>query len=293
MLYARDFRSTARQKLGNEWIGAIWGTFALITLVFFLLNNVAGSITGGIVLLLLTGPLTFGMAQTALKVVRGKNIEFNDLFTGFKSFSRAFLLALLKEIFIMLWSLLFIIPGIIKTYSYSMAYYILIDNPQMSANEAIKKSNELMNGNKWRLFCLELSFIGWDLLSVLTVGILQYWITPYKETAYAAFYEEIMREKGFALPADAQQTTMQTQNRSANTCPNCGAPVDGVSKFCTKCGSNVQRTACPGCGAPNDPNARFCVKCGKSLQTVSCPHCGKPNDTDARFCTVCGTYLNK
>ena len=90
-----------------------------------------------------------------------------------------------------LWSLLFVIPGIIATYSYSMSFYILRDNPDMDANAARKASIEMMKGNKWKLFCLELSFIGWMLLSMLTFGILLLWVGPYMETAKAAFYEEL------------------------------------------------------------------------------------------------------
>jgi len=98
---------------------------------------------------------------------------------------------LLRGIFVLLWSLLLIIPGIIAGLSYAMAPYILYENPDMSGSEAIKASKELMDGNKWHFFCLNLSFLGWDILCILTLGIGCLWITPYRQATYAAFYRGI------------------------------------------------------------------------------------------------------
>ena len=150
-----------------------------------------GAVLGSIVTLIITGPFSLGLSIISLNIVRGDNVTVNNLFVGFKRFLDAFLANLINGILIALWSLLFIIPGIIKGYSYSMTYYILADNPSMTANDARKKSMDIMRGNKWRLFCLQLSFIGWLLLCVLTLGILTLWISPYIQTATAAFYEDI------------------------------------------------------------------------------------------------------
>lgn len=141
--------------------------------------------------LLIAGPLSFGFTIIVLRIVRGEKPEIGDLFKGFNDFVRAFLLFLINAVFIALWSLLFVIPGIIKRYSYSMSYFILKDNPELSANEARKESMRLMKGNKWRLFCLDFSFIGWLLLCGLTFGILTLWVSPYMEVAHAEFYESI------------------------------------------------------------------------------------------------------
>ncbi|MDE7216455.1 MAG: DUF975 family protein, partial [Clostridia bacterium] len=115
-------------------------------------------------------------------------------FDGFKYFARSLVLYITNNILIALWSLLFVIPGVIKYCSYSMSYFILLDNPEMSANDARKKSMEMMDGNKWRYFCLQLSYIGWGLLCVLTFGILTLWVSPSMRTATAFFYQSLLPE---------------------------------------------------------------------------------------------------
>ena len=97
----------------------------------------------------------------------------------------------LMYIFIFLWSLLFLIPGIIKSFSYAMTPYILEENPELSANEAIDHSRAMMKGHKFDLFWLYLSFIGWGILCICTLGIGFLWLTPYMNTAVAAFYEDV------------------------------------------------------------------------------------------------------
>jgi uncharacterized membrane protein len=106
-----------------------------------------------------------------------------------------------------------VIPGIIKTYSYSMAAYILQEHPEMTPNDAITKSRELMDGNKWRLFCLHFSFIGWSFLCVFTCGIGYLWLFPYEQTAVAAFYREIWRE-AYGGPEVVTETTPVTEGTS-------------------------------------------------------------------------------
>lgn len=87
-----------------------------------------------------------------------------------------------------------------------MSTFILADNPQLSQSEARKASVEMMNGHKWRLFCLELSFIGWVLLSALTLGILLFWVTPYMHAAFAAFYEDLKSKSNVVINTEAQST---------------------------------------------------------------------------------------
>lgn len=190
MLKAKDFRNIAWQKKTGKW-----GLLALITLIDLVFFSACGALTlcgvGGVAHIVIRGPLLFGCSIVCLNVVRGREVKLEQMFDGFKNFANTFLLGLLNLVFFLLWSLLLVIPGIIKLLSYSMSYFILIDNPEMKPNDARKASMALMKGNKWRLFCLTISFIGWFILSIITCGILFFWVLPYVATAYAAFYESI------------------------------------------------------------------------------------------------------
>lgn len=195
MKRAKEFRRQAWNSIRGKW-GTLVITYLVYLVIFGCVGALSvipslGAVLGSIVTLIITGPFSLGLSIISLNIVRGDNVTVNNLFVGFKRFLDAFLANLINGILIALWSLLFIIPGIIKGYSYSMTYYILADNPSMTANDARKKSMDIMRGNKWRLFCLQLSFIGWLLLCVLTLGILTLWISPYIQTATAAFYEDI------------------------------------------------------------------------------------------------------
>lgn len=200
MLRARDYRERARASLGNDWTGDKWVAFTLIALIYYLIEGGIASTSviaiGALAGIAVEGPLQLGFAYISLDAVRGGRAEFENFFKGFKRFLPAFLLYLLNTLFIFLWSLLFIIPGIVMSYAYSMSYFILSDCPEMTASDARIVSVQMMRGNKWRLFCLMFSFIGWDILSVLTLGILQFWVMPYKQTALAAFYESIKGDFG-------------------------------------------------------------------------------------------------
>lgn len=194
MLKAKDFRKQAWNSLSG-----LWGTMVIINIVLVLITGASGIIP--IVNLLISGPLALGATQIYMSVIRkNRKPEIGQLFDGFSNFTNAFILYILNAILIWLWSLLFIIPGIVKSYSYSMSVYILADNPDISPNDARKKSMQMMKGNKWRLFCLDFSFIGWDLLCIITCGILSFWITPYREAAYAAFYQNLLVEQGLVAP---------------------------------------------------------------------------------------------
>lgn len=148
---------------------------------------------GEIAVFVLSAALLYGVSRYLLKFVRGAQPVIGEIFGGFTSgaekFGRAVLLQLLISIFTALWSLLFIIPGIIAGYRYSMAFYILADNDNISALDALNASKEMMRGHKWELFKLHLSFIGWILLCIITGGIGFIFLSPYMSTAQANFYE--------------------------------------------------------------------------------------------------------
>ena len=196
MLLSKDYRDRARSALGLSWLGNRWGSFAVITLIYMLITAACGAfsiaVIGLIAGIILMGPLEYGMDYISLKAVRGENFQLNDLFEGLNDIVNKILLYIINAVLVFLWSLLFVIPGIIKLIEYSMSYYVLCDNPTMAANEARLESMRLMQGNKWRYFCLMFSFIGWIILSGLTFGILLLWVIPYVRTATAAFYESLV-----------------------------------------------------------------------------------------------------
>lgn len=193
MMVAKDYRHAAWRKLSGNW-----GTMILIMIIEGLITSGVAAATfflGGLGGLIVAGPLTLGVVIASLNVVGSRKAKIEQMFEGFKkNFLSSFLLNILISILVSLWSLLFIIPGIIKTYSYSMSFYVLADNPSMGANDARKRSMEIMNGNKWRLFCLHFSFIGWILLSMLTFGILLLFVVPYMQIAEAEFYRSLVPE---------------------------------------------------------------------------------------------------
>lgn len=191
---AADYRRLARQHLQGDY-----STVLLLTLVYSLLLSALSSF--GIGILLLGGVLTLGFSSALLSLIRTGATRIEFLFDGFKQDLGAQIVAyILQSLFTMLWTLLFIIPGIVKTFSYSMTFYILRDNPGISGSEAIERSRKMMDGHKFELFCLQLSFIGWILLSILTFGIGTIFLMPYMETAKAEFYQSLkIQEMGFTV----------------------------------------------------------------------------------------------
>ncbi|NJP40123.1 DUF975 family protein [Oscillospiraceae bacterium HV4-5-C5C] len=129
---------------------------------------------------------------------RREQPSFGQLFSRFNIWSSAIALQLLRLIFTFLWSLLFIIPGIIAAYSYAMSNFILAENPDLTASEALQQSKALMRGHRFDLFLLQLSFIGWAVLALLTAGIGFLWLNPYINAAEASFYLDLrQRRDGF------------------------------------------------------------------------------------------------
>ena len=182
-----DLEIMLEEILSNEVIVvllAILGTMIIVLSVLSLLSILVGGAVG------------IGYAKFNLDLIESRPAKLRTLFGSFSQWTTALVARILRAIYIMLWSLLFVIPGIIANYSYSMIHYVMADNPDMSASDALAESKRLMNGNKWRLFCLSFSFIGWELLAVIfTLGIGLLWVLPYREAAFAAFYRDICPKK--------------------------------------------------------------------------------------------------
>ena len=200
-------RQMARNDLGNNIFGKGWLMALLTALVFSVIYSaVSSTVIGSFILY---GPLTVGLMSAFLTVSRKKtDMEIGEMFSvGFGDFGRNFLLGLMETIFICLWSLLFVIPGIVKSYSYAMACYIAVDNPDYDWKACIDASKEMMNGHKMELFLLDLSFIGWYLLGCIACGIGTLWVVPYHQAAHTVFYRNLIND--YSVVNNAAQGTAQ------------------------------------------------------------------------------------
>lgn len=178
-----EFEAMLEELISNEVFITILAIMAVLMVVLTILS---------IIRFVIGGAVGVGYSRFNLDLIEGNGAKLSTVFGSFKQLTGALVARILRDIYITLWTLLFIIPGIIAGYSYSMIHYVMADNPGIGANEAIAESKRLMKGNKWRLFCLRLSFIGWELLAVFcTLGIGMLWVIPYEEAAFAAFYREI------------------------------------------------------------------------------------------------------
>lgn len=205
-----DLKGEALDSLEGKWGLAVGATLLISILItafsfsvdwgfslIFGWQKTNGSLSTNILTFFVTGPLTLGGYYLGLNILREKQASIGNVFIWFsegKRFLKSFLLYLLVNLYLFLWTLLFIIPGIIKSFSYSMTYFILNDYPEYTANQAITESRHMMNGHKMDYFLLCLSFLGWFILSILTVGIGFLWLAPYFYATSAAFYEEISKE---------------------------------------------------------------------------------------------------
>ena len=196
-----NYKNRALSALENKW-----GNFVAITFVYGFIIGITQILSGdkdspailhliGLVLFILALPLTWGYQTLFLGAVRGGEATAKDMFEGYNKelFSRVLTTTLLYYVYVFLWSLLLLIPGCIKSYSYAMTPYILKDNPEMKNNAAIEESMRMMDGHKLELFLLDLSFIGWAILSLLTCGIGFLWLAPYMSMARVNFYEDLKK----------------------------------------------------------------------------------------------------
>ena len=190
----REIKAQARAQLGGKIFGNYWMIALLVMLIIGALEAAAGSIIPGLGALIVTGPLAYGACWLFLKQRRdGEKMNVGDVFCGFTTdFGQNFLIGLMTAIFTFLWGLLFVIPGIVKSYAYSMAYYIKADNPDYDWRECINASRELMRGHKWEKFVLDLSFLGWYIIGALLFGIGTLWVVPYHTAATTIFYDNLV-----------------------------------------------------------------------------------------------------
>ena len=222
--------------------------FVLATLIIFVIAGTIGGIQGGLadhygnqsfialflslVSAMVSGIFNFSFASMSLKTLDNKKISAGNAFDGFERLDSNLSVLFLMWVKTFLWTLLFIVPGIIASFRYAMSYYIIIEHPDMPANQVLAESSRMMEGHKWEFFVLGLSFILWTLLGVVTLGIAFLWVNPYMQITYTAFYNRI---KSPAVVGGAtnnvgpdQQTMSEDEARDAINAVmnrNAGAPV--------------------------------------------------------------------
>ena len=179
----------AKETLRGRWGFAI-GVYFLYAVIIIVVGSPHK--IGQLLSFLISGPMTIGLSTFSLAFSRRQEANISQLFVGFNNYTRSLFAYFLVVLFTILWSLLLIVPGIIAALSYSQTFYILAEDSSIGAQEAIKKSKTLMNGNKKKLFFLGLRFFGWALLCILTLGIGFLWLVPYIHVTLAKFYDDVL-----------------------------------------------------------------------------------------------------
>ena len=213
------FKEQARKDLGgsifhNDWLmaflvclvaGAILSAPSALSELFDV-ENESGTITVTVSLIsaaavFLTGPIMLGLTRIFLKKARvGGPIVFGELFQGFRNYWDHMLLGFMPALFAGLWSLIPIVGvffAIYKGYGWAMVYYIKCDNTTLNWKQCMNRSAEIMQGRRWELFCLQISFIGWYILGALALGVGVYWVEAYRRAAETHFYEQ--RRRGYGV----------------------------------------------------------------------------------------------
>ncbi|NDL66592.1 DUF975 family protein [Anaerotalea alkaliphila] len=194
----RELRSEARAALSGKWpvpVGAL-----LVMMV--LLTALAGiPVLGGFGTLLLSGAVATGICNFFLQFTKTGEPVFEEVFAGFRVFVKAFAIHVITSVIILLWTLLLVVPGIIAAIRYSQVYFILAENPDMDLQEVLERSKSMMEGFKGRYFLLQLSFFGWMLVCVFTLGIGFLFLGPYVAQTLTLFYRErrIAYDAGYGM----------------------------------------------------------------------------------------------
>jgi len=186
--------SELRAKAKEACTGSLVFTYFIYELLIAALSGLTATGVGAVIAMLFEGPLFVGLIVAIKDNLEGREAKVKTLFSTVNNLGKTFVVSLLTGVYVLLWSLLFVIPGIIKSYAYALVYYIHNEDPDMKAKDVIAKSEKMMNGHKWELFCLEFGYIGWIILSMFTFGILLFWVLPKMETAKYLFYQELKKE---------------------------------------------------------------------------------------------------
>ena len=212
--------------LGKDWLKGVLVIFVMAITEFFIVQaliSIAGVVCGVLLVAALRldsvvltylitmfvygaaifiaygvmGPLNVGIASVYTNLVRnGERIRIKNFFYGFKGFFSNAILAIMYNIVVALWSLFFVVPGIYVAYSYALVFHVKRDHPEYRWKQCFDESERLMEGNRWKLFKLQISHLGWFIIGLAFVGIGAFWAVPYLEASTAVFYEQVRLERG-------------------------------------------------------------------------------------------------
>jgi len=188
----KELKLAAKAQLGNQIFGTPWMLALLVCALTTIIVSAAAGIIPALGATLIIGPLSYGCDALFLRQARdGTPMEVEHLFDGFRDFGSLFILGFLQSLFVALWSLLLVVPGIVKAYAYAMSYYIKLDHPEYDWRQCLDESSRMMKGHKGELFMLDLSFIGWYIVGSLCLGVGTLWVAPYQAAARAQFYKAL------------------------------------------------------------------------------------------------------
>lgn len=229
-------KEEAKRLLKGNWLMG----FAVV-LIYSLISGLVGSVTAGVGVFILSVSLYIAVNNVFISAYHGKGYELQHMVKGYdKGIGNRIALSALKNIYIFLWSLLFIIPGIVKSYSYALAEFISRENPEKTATECLDESRQIMEGHKMDLFLFDLSFIGWELLTVCTCGILSIYVLPYMYQARIIFIDKnIFKLNEIEDEVKVKETINAEFKEKANYCPKCGTKVENGNNFCPNCGNKI------------------------------------------------------
>ncbi len=189
----------ARRSLDGKW-GLAIATFVVYAIIISAANGFP------LLGLIISGPMAVGFAIFSLNIGRGEEAKLEQIFDGFKNFGNTVGAYILYVIFVMLWMLLLIVPGIIAAIGYSQTFFILAEDKEIGPMEALKKSRDMMDGHKWKYFEMCLMFFGLSILCLLTLGIGFLWLVPFMQVSYANFYDDLKGE--FILEEDDDENIL-------------------------------------------------------------------------------------
>ena len=181
-----------------------WGVAVVVYVINTALCGLVGAIVPGLGAIAISGPMEAGVDSVYMTLQREEEPSVEQIFSGFENFLNTFLAGVLKAVFVGLWSLLLIVPGIVMNIAYSQTFYILNDEPDMEAMDALRASKELMEGHKMEYFLLQLSFLPWLLLCVFILPV--FYVVPYISATNAAYYDYLLVSSGMGGQDEEEYT---------------------------------------------------------------------------------------